>query len=257
VCNTDESEVKQSENLAVLLQKRVDGILLAPVGPDTDPIVAIQQQKAAVVVVDRQVNYDQVDVVRSDSQGGAKQLIEHLLALGHQQIAILAGPRNVSTAKDRVAGYRQALREAGLEVYEDLIIYGEFTQSSGYEMAQQMLASPLKPTALFAANNFIAVGAAWALRDAGLAIPQDISLVTFDDIPPAMVIDPFLTVAAQSAYEMGQRATELLVDRVLGRAASGYQEIVLPTEILIRRSTGLPSNGRSEAVLATQPMKEG
>jgi LacI family transcriptional regulator len=124
-------------------------------------------------------------------------------------------------------------------------------------MARQLLAGPAKPTALFAANNFIAVGAVWALRDAGLVIPQDMSVVTFDDIPPSMVIDPFLTVAAQSAYEMGKRATELLVNRVLGQADSAYHEIVLPTEILIRRSTGPPLNGRAIEVRAAQATQGG
>jgi LacI family transcriptional regulator len=245
LCNTDESAKKQAENLGVLLQKRVDGILLAPVSSDIEPIIDIQKQKIAVVVVDRAVDYDQVDVVRSDSTDGARRLTQHLLDLGHQRIAILSGPTDVATARERVEGYIQALQTANCDVSDELIRYGEYTQTSGYEMTQQVLNTPNRPTAIFAANNFIAVGAVWALRDAGLEIPKDISVVTFDDIPPSMVIDPFLTVAAQAAYEMGKRATELLVERMVGQADSTYHEIVLPTEILIRRSTGPPLNGQS------------
>ena len=244
LCNTDESEAKQGEYLSVLLQKQVDGVLLAPVNSTTGAVQLIQRQGVVVVVIDRRVFNAQVDVVRGDSEGGAYQLTRYLLSLGHRRIAILTGPEGVSTAQDRVAGYAQALREAGLAVDQTLIYYGEFTQASGYEMTQKALLSRPRPTALFAGNNFIAIGASWALAEARLRAPEDMTLVAFDDIPPALVLDPFLTVAAQPAYEMGRRATELLVDRLAGNGPASYQEIVLPTEIIARRSAGPPSNGQ-------------
>ena len=107
-------------------------------------------------------------------------------------------------------------------------------------MTQQVLALTPRPTALLAANNFIAIGAYRALRDAGLRVPQDMAMVAFDDLPPALILEPFLTVAAQPAYEMGQRATELLLARLAGTAPAECQEIVLPTEIIVRRSSGDP-----------------
>ena len=97
---------------------------------------------------------------------------------------------------------------------------------------------------MFAANNFIAIGAIHALRDSGLSVPEDMAMVTFDDIPSALVIDPFLTVAAQSSYEMGRQATELLLGRLSDQDSGDYQEIVLPTELIVRRSSGLPRNGQ-------------
>jgi LacI family transcriptional regulator len=245
LCNTDESETKQAKYLTVLLQKQVDGILLVPVRSEAQPVELIQKQDTAVVVLDRQVPHAKVDVVRGDSEGGAYQLVRHLLNLGHQRIAILSGPPDVSTAADRVSGYRRALAEAGLDVEtEALIFYGEFIESSGYEMMQKILASPQQPTAIFAANNFISVGALRALRDAGVRVPDEVALVSFDDIPPALVVDPFLTVAAQPGYEMGRRATELLLARLSGQTTLAFQEVILPTEIIIRRSSGLPRNGR-------------
>ena len=105
-------------------------------------------------------------------------------------------------------------------------------------MAGQALADARRPTALFAANNFIAIGAMRALRDAGQRVPEDVALVGFDDLPPALVIDPFLTVVAQPAYKMGQLATELLLARLSERSAEAYQEVVLPTEVIVRRSSG-------------------
>jgi LacI family transcriptional regulator len=111
-------------------------------------------------------------------------------------------------------------------------------------MMQKVLASSRQPTAIFAANNFIAMGALRAMRDAGLRVPDDIALVTFDDIPSALMVDPFLTVAAQPGYEMGRQATELLLARLSGPATLAFQEVILPTEIIIRHSSGLPRNGR-------------
>ncbi len=141
-----------------------------------------------------------------------------------------------------MAGYQQALGEIGLDANSDLVYYGEYTQASGYEMTQQALTATPRPTALFAANNFIAIGSLKALRDAGLQVPEDMTLVSFDDLPPAFIIDPFLTVTAQPAYEMGHRATELLLARLSGLVSTESQEIVLPTETIVRRSSGPPVN---------------
>ncbi len=251
LCNTDESETEQAKYLTVLLQKQVDGILLVPARSTAEPVELIQKQGVPVVVLDRRVPHAQVDVVRGDSERGAYRLIGLLLTLGHRRIAMLAGPQTVSTAVDRVAGYRRALAEAGLDADVELIYYGEYTQAGGYEMTQQVLTTTPWPTALFAANNFIAIGALRALRDAGLRVPEDMALVCFDDLP---AIDPSLTVAAQPAYEMGQRATELLLARLSGQAPKEYQEIVLPTEMIVRSSSGLLQDRRSPcSVTAVTP----
>lgn len=237
-CNTDESEAEQDKYLRVLLQKRVDGVLLVPARSTAEPIKFIRRQDTPVAVLDRRVPDAQADVIRGDSEGGAYHLVRLLLSLGHRRIAMLSGPRGVSTAEDRVAGYRRALVEAGLDASAELVQYGEFTQASGYEMTQQVLTATLRPSALFAANNFIAVGAVKALQDAGLQVPEDMALVGFDDLPPALVGDQFLTVAVQPAYEMGQRATEVLLARLCGQGPEEYQEIVLPTMVIVRKSSG-------------------
>ena len=106
-------------------------------------------------------------------------------------------------------------------------MYGSFTVPSGYAMTQQVLKLVPRPTALLAANNFIAIGAFRALRDAGLRVPEDVSLVAYDNLPDHMVLDPFLTVVAQPAYEMGKRAAELLLERIQGGGASEPQDIQL------------------------------
>ena len=238
LCNTDESEVEQDKYLRVLLQKQVDGVLLVPARSALEPIQFVQSQDTPVVVLDRLIPDAQADTVRCDSEGGAYQLTRLLLSLGHRRIAVLSGPQGVSTAEDRVAGYRRALTEASLDVDPALVYYGQFSLESGYAMTQQVLAVTPRPSGLFAGNNFIAIGALRALRDAGLQVPEDLAMVGFDDLPADLVVDPFLTVAAQPAYEMGRQATELLLARLSGEAPEAYQEIVLPTEIIVRQSSG-------------------
>ncbi len=244
LCNTDESQIKESQYVNVMLKKRVDGFLLVPVGIGRETIQSIRAQKVPLVIIDRRVAGEAIDIVRSDSEGGAYQLTRHLIEQGHRRIAIISGPENVSTAQDRVAGYRRALLEANLPLDETRIYWGKFVQSHGYEATQAILQLSPRPTALLTSNNFIAVGAMHALRGFGIQVPQSMAIVTFDDFPAGFTIDPFLTTAAQSAYQMGYRATELLLARILGPATNSIQEIVLPVEILIRQSSSyvLPKN---------------
>jgi len=241
LCNTDESEAKQTQYLTVLLQKRVDGVLLVPARSTSEPVMWLQSQGVPVVVIDRRVPSADVDAVRCDSEQGAYEMTRYLLGLGHRRIALLTGPAGVSTAQDRVSGYRRALSEIGLNGSDELIVYGEFAPASGYRMAQQVLDLPQRPTALFAANNFIATGAYRAVRDAGLEIPADLTMVAFDDLPAGLAVEPFMTVIEQPAYEMGSRAAELLFARLSGRAPAECQEVILPIRMIVRDSSDVPS----------------
>jgi LacI family transcriptional regulator len=238
-CNTDESEAEEQKYLDVLLQKRVDGILLVPARSNPDTLRMLQHNGTPVVVLDRRIPHAQADVVRGDSEGGAYQLTRLLLGLGHRCIAMLTGPKNVSTSADRVAGYRRALSEAGLARRQQMVFFGDFRQASGYQMAQQALAAQPRPTGLVAANNFITIGALKALQEAGLRVPEDMALVGFDDLPPAMLAFPFFTVATQPSYEIGQTGTRLLLERLENPAARPFQEIILPTEVIERQSSGM------------------
>ena len=238
LCNTDESEPEQERYIRIILEKQVDGVLLVPVRDPAEPVCAIKAQQVPVVVLDRRVPEDlETDVVRCDSEGGAYSLVNVLISLGHRRIAALVGPHDVSTAEDRVAGYRRALMDAGLDWEQ--VLYGAYSLESGYQLACKSLLSEPRPTAYFAGNNFLAIGAMRALREAGLKVPEQVALVGFDDLPEALVIDPFLTVAAQPAYDMGHKATELLLARLSGQAPETCQEIILPVELIVRRSSGV------------------
>lgn len=236
LCNTDEDVAKQDKYTDLLLRRQVDGFLLVPVSNTIDTIRFIQQQGVSLVVLDRQMPGVSVDTVRADSEGGAYELTRYLTELGHRDIAILSGPEDVSTSTQRVAGYQRALQHAHLEVDSELISFGSFYQDSGYERTMKLLALSRPPTAIFAGNNFIAIGMMKALYESGLRIPENMSVVGFDDLPPGLLVRPFLTVADQPAYEMGFRATKLLLERIANPGKPPHQEIVLPTRLVIRQS---------------------
>ncbi len=237
-CNTDESVSKEKMYLQMLLERRVDGILLVPALNGLDSMAFIRKQNIPIVILDRRLPELITDSVRCDSEGGAYQLTQLLLSLGHREIAILNGPKDVSTSEDRLAGYRRALAEAGIPINSKREYYGAFTQESGFEMTYKVLAEAQQLTALFAANNFIAFGVLKALQELKLRVPEDIAVVGFDDLPPALVTFPFLTVASQPAYEMGRRAIEILLKKLNEGPTDQFQEVVLPAEIVIRQSIG-------------------
>jgi LacI family transcriptional regulator len=245
-CNTDESETEEEQYLRMLVERQIDGVLLVPARSSGESFRLLHAQGVPVVVLDRRVAARNVDTVRCDSEAGAYALARHLLDLGHRDIAMLTGRRTISTSVDRVAGCRRALEEAGLELPDERVHFGGFmfgksNQADGHRMASEVLDAPgARPTAFFCANNFIAFGAIRALRERGVRVPDDVSIVAFDDLPEEWVAEPFLTCAAQPAYELGHRAADLLLARIGGGGPPAGQSVVLPFELIIRRSSGPP-----------------
>jgi LacI family transcriptional regulator len=242
-CNTDESQEKEDNYIQVILQKQVDGIILVPAESNTKSIQIIKDQGTPLVVFDRRIANADVDVVRGDSEGGAKQLTQHLIDLGHRRIAIITGSRDVSTAEDRLIGYKKAMEENGLK-NNIQSYYGKFTQASGNSLTRIIFEKNPKPSAIFAANNMIAIGVLRALYELGFRVPDDIALVSFDGIPDNLTMFPFMTTVSQPAYDMGKTATELLISRIKNVSGAGYKEIVFPVEFIKRESSGGPVYGK-------------
>ncbi len=249
-CNTDESADEEEQYLRVLIERQVDGVLLVPARSSDDSFRLLNRHRIPVVVLDRRVAARQVDTVRCDSEAGAYALARHLLELGHRDIAVLTGARTISTSIDRVTGCRWALDEAGLELADGRVLFGGFNQADGHRMALEVLDAPGPlPTALFCANNFIAFGAIRALRERALHVPQDISVVAFDDLPEEWVSEPFLTCAAQPAYDIGHRGAELLLGQVAGEHEPRGESVVLPFALIVRRSSSPPRVATAEATV--------
>jgi hypothetical protein len=211
---------------------------------DAQNLSALREQNTPTVVIDRHIEGWDVDTVCADSVAGAYALVKHLINLGHRQIAMITGPANTSTSKDRVTGYLLALRESGIEKDEHFIRYGEYRVNVGMALTDQMFDQGLRPTAIFAANNLVAMGALEALQKRNLNVPQDVALVSFDDLPDLIHIFPFLTVVVQSAYEMGTNAAQLLLSRINANYPIQPRHVVLPTRLILRYSCGRLLNNK-------------
>ncbi len=255
LCNTDEDSTKQQRYLDIIVSQRVDGIIIAPCSTDADQLSTLRDHAITTVVIDRRIEDWDVDTVCGDSLSGAYALTRHLLDLGHTRIAMLSGPQDTSTAEDRIAGYRLALEESGIEPDPRLIRRGGYSMPTGRELAGQLFDEGLAPTAIFAANNSIALGVVEAAGARGLHIPADLALVCFDDYPYVASFFPFLTIVAQPAYDMGKEAARLLLDRLESPVPLEPRHLVLPVQLVIRHSCGsaIGSGGSSRLNL---PLKD-
>ena len=210
----------------------LDGVIVASAALG-DPLISdLLRDGVPFVCVGRSPD-ERVHSVDVDNVGGTQMAVEHLIRLGHRRIGMVTGRPDMTAGQDRVEGYRQALVAHGIPVDEDLIIEGDFTEASGMAGMQRML--PAEPSAAFMASDTMAVGALKALRQAGRRVPQDISLVSFDDIPVASATEPPLTTVRQPIGRMAVLAVEALLD-LIEQPGSGPQRIVLPTQLVIRES---------------------
>ncbi len=237
-CNTDEDPDKERVYVDLMLKKMVDGLVVSSCG-DGRTLLPLKEKGMPVVLVDRKVGKFHWDCVVGDSEGGAYTLTRHLIEVhGHKEIAVLAGPLTISTSAERIAGYKRALIEFGLPFRSELVTAGYYKEDFGYRIAKDFLSGEKRPQACFAGNNFIAIGVVRAAQEHGLRIPEDLALVTFDDLELASLLFPFFTVAKQPAYTMGSLATQLLLERIGGEKIKENREVVLKPEIIIRRSCG-------------------
>ena len=240
LCNTQADLERERGYLEDMLSFQVEGLLLAPVGDRSRPhLRMLTQNGVPFVLIDRTIAGYDGDLVQGDSQAGARRLIEHLIGLGHRRIAMITESSEVSTARDRFAGYREALDSAGIGSLPELVAESSAVDPRGaHDATLRLLDLAEPPTAIFAVNNIAVVGVAEAARERGLEIPGDLALVCFDDIEHASRFHPFLTVMAQPAETFGTIATQLLLDRLAGRVAERRRIVVLPADFVVRQSCG-------------------
>lgn len=236
LCNSDNDLAKERLYTNVLIEKQVDGIIFVAAGISDENIQNLSSRGVPAVLVDRQVPGVQLDSVVADNLDGGIMATRHLLDLGHTSIACIAGPQGVPSSKERVAGFLQALEAADLEAGPDQVVEGDFQYQGGYEAAQQLSQADSPPTAIFACNDLMAIGAYRYAHENKLPIPQDISIIGFDDIHLASYTNPPLTTVRQSKAEMGSKAADLLIERIGNRKLSPRQEII-PVQLVVRSST--------------------
>lgn len=235
--NSDESIIKEKEYIETVLSARVAGVMIAPVGdPSLEHLKLLEQYGIPFVLIDREVPGVNADTVMGDSKEGASKLTEHLIELGHRRIAMINGHLEASTARYRQEGYKEALLLNGIQWDEQLMMEMEFNPKNADEHIEKLLDLQQPPTAIFAANNLIALAAIRSLRRKGYRVPEDMSIVCFDDLEADYVLDPFLTVASQPAYEFGAIGIQTLIDRIQGNQEQ-TRHVILPSKLILRGSS--------------------
>jgi LacI family transcriptional regulator len=239
LCDTRADLSVERDAIEELIAHRVEGIVIAPVSDRSkEHLERLARFGVPYVLVDRTVRGVEADAVVGDNAGGAQRLVEHLISLGHRRIGFIVEGDEVSTARDRRRGYESALTAADIPLDPALVVEAAVDPRGGADGMGRLLGLDDPPTAVFTVNNLVAVGAIEAVRSAGMEVPDDIALVCFDDIEYASRLYPFLTAMEQPAETFGTLSTQLLVERIAGRAAERRREIVLSPNFIIRRSCG-------------------
>jgi LacI family repressor for deo operon, udp, cdd, tsx, nupC, and nupG len=224
----------------LLTSRQVDGVIVmsSRLHGRVGELILKANAEAAIVNACACLDVAACSTVGVDDVGAARSMTEHLLGLGHRRIAVVTGPDESPHSRDRMFGYRLALRAAGLQFDESLVFGGEFTMETGGEAAERMLAHPTHPTAMFCFNDLMAIGAIQRLQGLGCRVPHDMSVAGFDDIEFAEFTSPPLTTVRQPKIEMGETAMRLLHQRLTG--SPEVETVTLPTELMVRGTTAAP-----------------
>jgi LacI family transcriptional regulator len=237
--NTDGAEERERRCLASLLQGRVDGIVgvfFHLRAMDLSPLI---EQNIHVVRLEGMPKYPgamPLDNIYVDNIAASRTAVEHLIEKGHSRIALLTSRQG--PARFRELGYREALQAHEIPFDNALLSVGDYSEEGGYEAMGKLLVNGKRPSAVFAANDLMAMGAMIAIREARLAIPRDIAVIGFDDIPTARLVYPALTTVSQFQRQLGQRAAEMLMERINGSAPDNGRSVEMPYVLMERESTG-------------------
>jgi LacI family transcriptional regulator len=243
LCTTEDDPAREERYLNLLRSKQVDGALADGLVLPPGRIAEFVADGFPIVCLDRDVDSTSVPLVQVDNRLGGRMATEHLLGLGHKRIAHVAGTSGMRIVEERIDGYLEALRAAGVKPDPRLLAVGSFNEEGGYEAARSLFTRPPYPTAVFAANDLSAVGVLEAVVESGRQVPDDVSVVGFDDLRLAAYTSPPLTTIHQPAREIGARATSLLFDLTRGKKLGRVRYLLQP-ELVVRRSTAPPPRRR-------------
>ncbi len=244
--NTDEDGAKELEYVQLMRAESVDGLILPPSSDLHEIVAKLTSAGLPIVCVDRRLPDVSVDTVVADNEQGAYMATDHLLRIGHRHIGFIGGRAHLSTSAERLAGYTRALREHGVPFDARLVRDGDSRQGSGSALTRELLSRDLLdregsgrelPTALLVGNNLMTLGALETIHLMGLRIPDDVAIVGYDDMPWALALNPPLTAVRQPGFEMGERAAELLLQR-LDDPSRETAVVTLQPTLIARQSCG-------------------
>lgn len=240
LCNSYDDPKKQAAYTRVLIEKRIDGLILVSSGSDDELNQLLNDEGIPKVLVDREVPGVPADFIEADHEQGGYLATEYLIKLGHRDIACVAGPDNLLLSSDRVHGYRRALQEAGIPFRPEFLTYSDFTSEGGFQAMQHLLALPQRPSAIFLSNDLMAIGGLCAAQQAGVRIPEELSIMGYDDIALASFSTPRLTTIAQPKYDIGVLTAQVIVARIR-HSEQAWRREMLQTKLVVRQSTAPPA----------------
>ncbi len=235
LCNTNENYAKEKSIIEMLVQKRVDGILVTPSQSKEEDISRLVQKGLPLVLVGRHFTDLEVGTVLCDDKAGAMAAVEHLIRLGHRDVLFINAPGYISSAVERQAGFEEAFEKNGLQPNPALVRVCDPKVESAYNTIRSVLIEGIKFTAVFTFSDLMMLGVIKAFREAGVRIPRDVSAVGFDDIEFVSLLSPSLTTVRQQRYQMGFESARLLLSKIHGDKEN--HRVVLPTELIVREST--------------------
>lgn len=232
--NTDEDPEKEARYIDVLLQKRVNGLIVSPARATSWYLSEVERAGVPLLFLDRYVRDVDAPVVRADGRAAVGRLVEYLLNLGHERLAVISGPPETVSGGERLGAFIRGAASRGVSVPEERIVIGDFRRQSGRRAMRELLELEEPPTAVFVANNLMALGALQALEEAKARIPEDISFASFDDVSWFPLVNPPITAIAQPVGELGVAVARMLPEMAGG---GGRQEsVILEAELVIRGS---------------------
>jgi LacI family transcriptional regulator len=258
LCNTDNDHSKELVHLNELRTYLPAGLIVIPSNFSdlTAQAESYRQAGTGVVCIDRLPKNWMGDSVTADNEAGAYNAARCLLQIGHTRLGVITGPLHLTNAKERLGGFKRAVREAKIALSPEYVQETSFDKSGGYSKALVLLRLIPRPTAIFAGNDLIALGALLAIRESGLRCPEDISIIGFDDLDLAETTNPSLTSVSQSGYQLGTTAARILLDRLNGDT-SPARHVVLDTSLKLRHSvTGPPAIAEQKLPLRPQKRRK-
>lgn len=237
LCNTDEKYEKEEEAVRVLVEKRVDGLLITPVQKEYKDILRIKEQKIPLVLVGRHFDTIKTNSVVSDDALGGFLATEYLIKKGHRKILYISGPLHISSATERLKGYKRALRECKIPFEEKLVRGYTAKMGEAYTLMRKILKKKLDFTAVFTFSDFLALGVMKALREEKSKIPDDVAVVGYDDIEFASILEIPLTTVHMPKYRLGMEGVNMLIDDIEGKnSAKKLQKLTIKPELIVRKS---------------------
>lgn len=236
LCGYKESPELEEKKLRFLLDKMVDGIVMMPLFDNDDLVKMVIAKGIPIVLIDRLINNISCDVVLVDNLNASYNAVEQLIVNGHRRIGIIVGPKNIYTAQERLKGYIRVHEDYRFEIDSCLIKYGDYKIQSGYDLLQELMRLDPPPTAIYVTNYEMTVGSIIAINENNIKIPEDLSLIGFDNLDLARIIRPPLSIVVQPVKQIGETAARVLLKR-LRNDLSGFPLVArLKTELLLRDS---------------------